>query len=546
MSPTLMTVVLGSFFNPSQACGGFFCEQIPIDQAAERIVFAIDEEQGEVEVHVQISYEGAAEDFAWVVPTPTQPRLVKSSQDLFDRLSPRTMPLWQPTFEVEGNCKNGGNRLFATADMATAEAAFDDGGTNQAGGVNVVAQQTIGAFEATTLQARTSEDLLTYLQDNGFSLPDDLSPALDPYIAEDSYFVALKLRSGADTGDITPIGLAYPSTTPQIPLQLTAIAATPDMRLQPYVLSKARAVPDNYLHVRVNQLAIDWLAGGNNYPDVITRAADEAGGQAFATDFAGPIDDAMRVMLDTPPESQLDNMRKTTGTVAFVNQLFTIGIQPNTTAVSSILARHILVPEGVDPVNYFGCVECFGDPQPTVDADATVNDLISNWLEPMAHLDELFESHTYITRMTSSMSAEEMDADPLFVLNPDMPDVAQVRTARIVTECSPAYFEFEAPRRLELPDGTFMYLPPSAGTGDFEGFTADLGDVGTINALFIEDTTSAGAPAVLTDRSADLDAALELHNATYGPNGCGGCQQSSPGPMGWLLLPLLGLLRRRD
>ena len=72
-----------------------------------------------------------------------------------------------------------------------------------------------------------------------------------------------------------------------IPIQLTSIAALLDMPVDVYVFSDARVVPKSYLHVEVNDLAVNWTTGGSNYDDVITRAADEAGGQAFATGFAG-------------------------------------------------------------------------------------------------------------------------------------------------------------------------------------------------------------------------------------------------------------------
>ena len=36
-------------------------------------------------------------------------------------------------------------------------------------------------------------------------------------------------------------------------------------------------------------MAIDWVGGGQNYADVVSQAVDEAGGQAFVTDFAGPL-----------------------------------------------------------------------------------------------------------------------------------------------------------------------------------------------------------------------------------------------------------------
>ena len=64
----------------ADACGGFFCDGGPpgppgspaadqtlVDQAAEQIVFHVDE--GVVTAHIQIAFAGRADDFGWILPT---------------------------------------------------------------------------------------------------------------------------------------------------------------------------------------------------------------------------------------------------------------------------------------------------------------------------------------------------------------------------------------------------------------------------------------------------------------------------------------------
>ena len=261
MTQSLFLATLATFASPSaEACGGFFCQAVPVDQAAERIVFAIDEKEEIVEVQVQITYEGDAEDFAWVLPVPAQPELRITVDDVFNTLRTATRPAWNLAQETEGSCREGGRN--ATGGVALDAEESDDGGfsppQDPGNGVTVVDEGPIGPYETKTLLADDAEALLTYLQDNGYQLPDDLSKNLDPYVADGSYFVALRLQKDKSAGDLRPLALTYAGTEAQIPLQLTAIAATPDMRLQPYVLGSARAVPENYLHVVVNELVVDW------------------------------------------------------------------------------------------------------------------------------------------------------------------------------------------------------------------------------------------------------------------------------------------------
>ncbi|MFT6377779.1 MAG: hypothetical protein ACJARS_004442, partial [bacterium] len=76
----------------ASACGGFFCSQVDVDQIGEQIVFGVDPGTGTVETHVQVAYQGSAEDFAWVVPVPEVPELFLSTDMLFQQLRQRTRP----------------------------------------------------------------------------------------------------------------------------------------------------------------------------------------------------------------------------------------------------------------------------------------------------------------------------------------------------------------------------------------------------------------------------------------------------------------------
>ena len=61
----------------ADACGGFFCNRTdPVDQSGEDILFSVDKDSDTTTAHIQIAYEGAAEDFAWIVPVAHAPRSV--------------------------------------------------------------------------------------------------------------------------------------------------------------------------------------------------------------------------------------------------------------------------------------------------------------------------------------------------------------------------------------------------------------------------------------------------------------------------------------
>ncbi|RME06187.1 MAG: DUF2330 domain-containing protein, partial [Deltaproteobacteria bacterium] len=65
-----------------EACGGFFCSRTPVDQRAERILFAVNEDT--IAAIVQISYQGKPDDFSWILPVPSVP--IAESLDVFPQV----------------------------------------------------------------------------------------------------------------------------------------------------------------------------------------------------------------------------------------------------------------------------------------------------------------------------------------------------------------------------------------------------------------------------------------------------------------------------
>ena len=52
----------------AMACGGLFCQNNPVDQTGERIVFTVNDDT--ITALIEIRYDGAAPDFSWILPIP--------------------------------------------------------------------------------------------------------------------------------------------------------------------------------------------------------------------------------------------------------------------------------------------------------------------------------------------------------------------------------------------------------------------------------------------------------------------------------------------
>jgi hypothetical protein len=271
--------------SPALACGGFFCTTIPVDQAAERIIFAVDE--GRITTFVQINYVGSPDEFAWVLPVPAPPKLDTADMATFRDLDRMTTPVFIPP--PSPDC------LRRQVPMAAPAAAGREG-------VQVLDSGVVGPFGYHVVTSPDPGEMVRWLRDNGYRIEPAMEPLIKVYTDEGLVFLAMKLQPGKDSRDITPIRLEYPGRQPMIPLRLTAVAAEPNMGVLVWLFGAGRTEPLNYVEMTVSDGEVGFNPfGANNYRQIVGQAADQAGGRAFVAEFAGPTS----LLRPTDPTVQL-------------------------------------------------------------------------------------------------------------------------------------------------------------------------------------------------------------------------------------------------
>ncbi|MDB5097995.1 MAG: hypothetical protein JWM80_2416 [Cyanobacteria bacterium RYN_339] len=476
------------------ACGGLFCRTAPIVQNGEKILFATDSQN--VIAYVQIQYQGDANEFSWVVPVPTEPALSVGTDAVFTALSRDTVPTFNIDIKDEGTCKSS----VSFASGAVRKAAP----TANAGAVQVVSQNQVGPYDSAVIKSDDPGALKQWLKDNGYVLPPKLDPLLDPYVAGKYYFVALKLTKDRAVGDIQPIVLKYASTKPGIPIRLTGVAANPDMDVYVWVLGKKRAIPENYRHAIINEARIDWLTQGSNYNQVVTEAMNEAGGQAFVTDYAGGSQVVDVGSSGSDLEKQVAAV-DATDPVAFYNQV--LRLFAGTTKGQSFVKKYIPKPSSVtaSDQDFYNNLNAYQKElaanQTTVDVAAARTQLTEELVKPQMEAEKLFKGLPYLTRMYTTMSPEEMTQDPMFVFNGDLPLVSKDHTATGVRKCSGNVEQGDAPILITLENGlTYTYDPrPTSGAGGTGKLPA---------AAKVEQLKSSGAASLIKDNSGDIQKVL--------------------------------------
>lgn len=554
----------------AEACGGTWCDAgptpMPVDQTGENIVFVRDGDT--IEAHIQIQYEGEADRFGWVIPLQSLPEFSVGSEPFVQGLLAGTVPTYQLTTQRDDCSLEGGNNSgFPPGDGAggTSGAAGDDGGESggDPGGPQVVLEQTVGAYDITVLQGGTAAEVIQWLTDNGYEQDEEAEPILQEYLNEGHLFGAVKLTGGADVDEIHPIVLTFQGSEPCIPLRLTRIAAVEDMEIRSFFLGDARTVPQNYRHVLINQVKIDWTPANlaQNYKDIISQAVDApmAVGRAFVTEFAGSSEVVDRDGISSPswnaaPFVGIDPVGVVDELVSqglyFCDLDFGGGCNGTHPLVQPLLDEFLPVPAGVDRDAFYDCLSCFAEQIDLMAWDdvAFSEAMDARIVQPGQHAIQLLNENPYLTRMYTVISPIEMTEDPMFHENPELPEVPNGlnATRRILCNGDNVYV---------LPDGRQVYLPAGAPWPDFDSEPA----WSMPSDEEVQEVMDAGAPVVLINHTQDIDDALAAYNAAQGwaggsadgsgsdggandDGGAGGCGCRTDGRgTGGMMLVLLGL-----
>ena len=221
---------------PVLADGGFFPDSMYRDlyEVAQKAVILYGNSTGNYTEHLilSVSFEGDAEDFAWVIPVPNKPEIAVTDAELFWELSDLTAT------EVPhgGGCEG-------------------EGAPSGQDGVDVIEEQVVGPYATAILSATNATALADWLNANGYIFPEDGEEIISEYIEKEWYFVATKINAVEEgtgyalaEGAIEPIVLSFASNETVYPLRISSLSTTtatpPEVLL--YVFADHVMVPEQY------------------------------------------------------------------------------------------------------------------------------------------------------------------------------------------------------------------------------------------------------------------------------------------------------------
>jgi MYXO-CTERM domain-containing protein len=350
---------------------------------------------------------------------------------------------------------------------------------------------------------------------------------------------------------------------------LTAIAAMKDLPVNLWVLGESRAVPKNFFELKINDAKLDWLANGSNYSELVKEAADAAGGNAFIAEYAGTAR-IMDSQLWTESRYQLGLLRAATTPPAYLQQVAAQGLTMFSQLLP-LLRQYIPMPQklkdmGIPEAQFYANNAFYWQSNQAdflpFDAAGLTADIERLIVTPLKETQGLFDRHPYLTRLATFISPEEMDRDPLFIFNSDLPTLPNVRQATAHVSCGDQQYTYcEAPVRLVLPDSRALWFRRTSACGGF-----DRGNVDQMPSLDVAwQREEEGEGDRVADNTTLIAAAITQHNANMiqamatgrmpvpgdpatSPNsstGCG-CSYASGGSLSGVLMVVgAGLWRRR-
>ncbi len=258
------------------ACCYFSAKDKDVLQPAQKAFITWDEKERVESFTVQPKFEGNADDFGMVIPTPSKPKLDEMPRDFFKELAvysilkkreqPQSkllpMPAFQPGFA---------RGLGVPTNGAPAKT---EGAAPRPPAVKVLEAGVVGNLDYKIIEAGRADDLFQWLKDNRYSYSGD-EGTLDFYVKKKWLFTVMKIDTtqmkrrpdGSFDGEVTPTRFQFTSEKLVYPLKITQISVKDKTEALFYVQSSTKVdLPGDmtyqYQWVPMVQNARGWYQKG--------------------------------------------------------------------------------------------------------------------------------------------------------------------------------------------------------------------------------------------------------------------------------------------
>lgn len=191
LSLTAVLAVALSGARPIPACCPAPPSGKPVVNADQTVIMIWDADTKTQHFIRKASFKSEADDFGFLVPTPTEPELNESGNEAFPVLQKLTEPERQKVRRPSGTMACG---------CAAGDKQMTKGGASGAV-VRVLQEKLVAGFHAVVLEADSTEVLVKWLKENGYAFSPEVQAWAKPYVDAKWKITALKVAKSADARD---------------------------------------------------------------------------------------------------------------------------------------------------------------------------------------------------------------------------------------------------------------------------------------------------------------------------------------------------------
>lgn len=226
LAATLATALTAA---PAFAFCGFYVARADgsLYNRSSKIVFVRDGNRSVITM--SSDYQGPVSEFAMIVPTPAvlpRKNVTTVPAKTVDHLDSYTAPRLVEFFDYDP-CEIAGGMaapVMEEAPIADGNAVKTRRDGARALGVRIISEYAVGIYDIQILSAKQSDGLVTFLEGEGYKLPEGAADALQGYIGMGmKFFVAkvnLSRHAAGKSQDLEPLQISFRSRDFMLPLQL--------------------------------------------------------------------------------------------------------------------------------------------------------------------------------------------------------------------------------------------------------------------------------------------------------------------------------------
>ena len=281
---------------PAEAFCGFFVAKADTDLFNDASKVALARDGDRTVITMASDYRGEPSEFAMVIPVvdiPEREQINVANPGLIDHLDQYTAPRL-----VEYHDENPCNRQVYER-MATSAppqpAPMMEGAAETADdlGVTIEAEYEVGEYDILILSAEESDGLITWLNQEGYRIPDGAEEVVGSYLKQDmKFFVAkVNLERHDGAGFLRPIQVAYEHEDFMLPIRLGTVNAEGKQELFVFAMTRMGRVETlNYKTVKLpSDMDVPIFVKdefGAFYKDMFAHQVEKENGKAVFMEYA--------------------------------------------------------------------------------------------------------------------------------------------------------------------------------------------------------------------------------------------------------------------